>query len=135
MSSDDSKKAHGSRYVYEIFKGKAALKVAPGLSKTPKGQGFFLIMLVIMASLGAAGAAYTIDTCCFFSPAHPLQLFGVCSAPASLQVIGGVYAGVGGHEGCVITTQTTTTISGQAQVVNVQTPAGTFEYLNGSKAP
>ena len=72
-----SNEAHGARYVWEMIKGKAPLKVAPGLAKTPKGQGFFLIMLVIMASLGAAGVSYFAYTN-FIHP--PLQLFGICAA-------------------------------------------------------
>lgn len=114
-----------------MVKDRAVLKVAPGLAKTPKGQGLFLILLVIMASFGAASLSYFAYTN-YIHP--PLQLFGICQAPATLGSAGGVYAGIGGHTACFTISEKTELVNGQQQVVPVQVPAGTFEYLNGSAA-
>jgi hypothetical protein len=115
-----------------MIKGKAILKVAPGLSKQPKGQGIFLIMLVMMASLGGVFAGYYIDTSLIHKP---LNVFGICEPPATLGNVGGVYAGVGGHVECYTTSITTEEVNGNPQSVAVRVPAGSYEYLNGSVAP
>lgn len=122
---------HGSRYVYEIIKGKVILKVAPGLAKVPSNQGLFLILLVLMASIGAAFGGYYVDTGFVHKP---LDVFGVCNPPATLQIVGGLYNGIGGHEACLRDSVQNRTVNGQVQQVVVQVPAGSFFYLNGSKA-
>lgn len=115
-----------------MIKGKAILKVAPGLSKQAKGQGLFLIMLVIMASIGGLFVGYYADTTFIHKP---LNVFGICPPPATLGNTGGVYAGIGGHVSCYTTAVTTEEVSGNPQAVQVRIPAGSYEYLNGSAAP
>ena len=121
---------HGSRYVYEIIKGKVILKVAPGLAKVPSNQGLFLILLVAMTSIGACFGGYYVDTGVIHKP---LDVFGVCNPPATLQNVGATY-GIGGHTECLAPVETTQIVNGQSQKVIVQEPAGAFFYLNGSKA-
>lgn len=127
--SEDRDEPHGARYVFEMVKGKAVLKVAPGLARTPKNQGLFLLILITMVSIGSVFAGYWADTT-YINP--PVHVFGICAAPASLQSVGGVY-GVGAHIDCVTTTAVTRIVNGQPQTVEAQVPAGTYQYLNGSQ--
>ena len=108
------------------------LKVAPGLAKVPSNQGLFLILLVAMASIGSAFGGYYVDTGFVHKP---VDVWGVCNPPATLQIVGGIYSGVGGHEACLAPSVQNRTVNGQVQQVVVQVPAGSFYYLNGSRAP
>ena len=83
-----------------------------------------------MASIGTAFGGYYVDTGFIHKP---LDVFGVCSPPASLQVVGGVY-GVGGSLACLTSSVENRTVNGQPTQVVVQVPAGSYYYKNGSKA-
>ena len=83
-----------------------------------------------MASIGMGSLGYYIDTTAIH---RPIDVFGICNPPATLQNVGATY-GIGGHVACLTSSVQTIQVNGQPQVVTVQVPAGTYQYINGSKA-
>ena len=88
-------------------------------------------MLVVMASLGATFAGYYVDTTLIHKP---LDVFGICAAPATLGPVGGIAYGVGATVQCYTVTEKTQLVNGQPSIVDVQVPAGSYEYINNGSA-
>ena len=124
----ESQDAHGSRYVYEILKHKVWLKVLPGLAKQPKGQGLFTVAMIVMAAIGGGFTGYAIYTQ-IVNP--PLDVIGVCPAPAQVEMIGGLGFGVGASPQCVISSSVKNPQTGN--VDTVKTPSGYYLLLNGTR--
>lgn len=126
----NAEQPHGSHYVWEVMRNKVLLKVLPGLTTGPKGQGFFMIAMVLLTAIMAGGTGYYIETQVIHPP---LQLFGVCPPPAHLSQVGGLAFGIGATSGCFKTEYHWQIVNNQNQTIPVEVPSGYFVYLNGSR--
>ena len=117
---------HGAIKNYHVLGAQSLKPVFRGMMNRPQGkQGLIIIGLMIFgAIIGIFTGLYVAGN--FVNP--PVQVVGVCQAPAHFVAEGGVF-GVGTSQVCVISQ--VETIGTTATTINI--PAGQYYLLNGTR--